>query len=47
MPQLDASPRKPSLAKTMEATLITADKELYDRLSSERKALSQLLEQYE
>jgi len=35
-----------SLAKTMEATLITADKELYDRLSNERKALSQLLEQY-
>jgi len=35
-----------SLAETMEATLITADKELYDRLSNERRALSQLLEQY-
>ena len=35
-----------SLAKTTEATLITADKELYNQLSNERKALSQLLEQY-
>jgi predicted nucleic acid-binding protein len=35
-----------SLAKTIEATLITADKELYNQLSNERKALSQLLEQY-
>jgi predicted nucleic acid-binding protein len=35
-----------SLAEIQEAILITADKELYDRLSNERKALSQLLEQY-
>jgi len=35
-----------SLAKTTEATLITADKELYNQLSNESKALSQLLEQY-
>lgn len=35
-----------SLAKTTEATLITADNELYNQLSNESKALSQLLEQY-
>lgn len=35
-----------SLAKTIEATLVTADKELYNQLSKESKALSQLLEEY-
>ena len=35
-----------SLAKTTEATLITADEELYNQLSNESKALSQLLERY-
>lgn len=35
-----------SLAKTIEAKFVTADKELYNQLSNESKAFSQLLEEY-
>lgn len=35
-----------SLAKTIEATLVTADKELHNQLSKENRTLTQLLEEY-
>lgn len=35
-----------SLARAIEATYLTADKELYDQLSEESKKFAQLLEEY-
>lgn len=35
-----------SLAKTIEATLVTADKELHNQLSKENRTFTQLLEEY-